>query len=81
MKFLLLLVVLGVAALMLTTRSRGPSEPPAGRRGRRMAPPGEAMVACAHCGLHLPQSEAVVDAGGRPYCSEAHRLAGPRGPA
>jgi uncharacterized protein len=30
------------------------------------------MVRCAHCGLHLPQKEAVI-AGDVPYCSEAHR--------
>ena len=33
---------------------------------------------CAHCGVHLPASEALHDIGGRVYCSEAHRLAGPR---
>lgn len=33
---------------------------------------------CAHCGVHLPVSEALHDIGGRVYCSEAHRLAGPR---
>jgi len=35
------------------------------------------MVECAHCGLHLPQGEAVFD-GATPYCGEPHRLAGPR---
>jgi uncharacterized protein len=30
------------------------------------------MVACAHCGVHIPESEAVRD-GDRHYCSEAHR--------
>lgn len=35
---------------------------------------------CAHCGVHLPVSEALHDLGGRIYCSEAHRLAGPRTP-
>ncbi|HET9976117.1 MAG TPA: PP0621 family protein [Burkholderiaceae bacterium] len=57
------------------------------RRVRRDAPPpphppassAEGMVACAHCGVHLPRSEAVVD-GVRPYCSDAHRIAGPREP-
>jgi uncharacterized protein len=34
----------------------------------------EKMVACAYCGVHLPESEGVV-AGDRVYCSEAHRLA------
>lgn len=34
----------------------------------------EAMVSCSHCGLHLPQREAVLQ-NGRHYCSQAHALA------
>lgn len=34
------------------------------------------VVSCAHCGVHLPRDDAVMD-GGRAYCSQAHRLAGP----
>lgn len=30
------------------------------------------MVACSHCGTHIPESEAVSD-GNRHYCSEEHR--------
>ena len=38
------------------------------------------MVACQHCGLHLPHSEAVAGTRG-PYCSAAHRsAAGDRNP-
>ncbi len=33
------------------------------------------MVQCAHCGLHLPESEALFG-GKQPYCTEAHRQAG-----
>ena len=33
----------------------------------------EKMVACAQCGIHLPQSEAVRS-GALHYCSDAHRL-------
>lgn len=36
------------------------------------------LVACAHCGVNLPASEAL-EASGRHYCGEAHRRAGPRG--
>ena len=36
------------------------------------------MVACAHCGVHLPRPDAMFDADGRVFCSDAHRLAGPR---
>jgi uncharacterized protein len=35
------------------------------------------FAVCAHCGVHLPTHEAIVDAGSA-YCSEAHRLAGPK---
>ncbi|MBS3916517.1 MAG: hypothetical protein KGZ31_02355 [Sulfuritalea sp.] len=35
----------------------------------------ERMVACAHCGVNLPESEAVEDAG-RQFCSEEHRQLG-----
>lgn len=38
------------------------------------------MVACRHCGVHLPQGEAVAGTLG-PYCSVAHRsAAGDRNP-
>lgn len=53
-----------------------------GRRRRRspreLAPP-EGMLRCAHCGVHLPASEALR-LGERAYCSAAHRDAGPREP-
>lgn len=32
----------------------------------------ERMVRCAHCGVHLPESEALLD-GDRHFCNEAHR--------
>ena len=35
------------------------------------------MVSCAHCGVHLPASEACGD-GALSYCCERHRDAGPR---
>jgi uncharacterized protein len=38
----------------------------------------ERMQACAHCGVHLPASESVSDADGRPFCSAAHREAAKR---
>ncbi|KAF3998637.1 PP0621 family protein [Glaciimonas immobilis] len=35
--------------------------------------PVEEMVACAHCGLHFPASEAVTDYVGTVFCGEEHR--------
>lgn len=35
----------------------------------------EQMVECAHCGVHVPESEGVRD-GSRFFCSEEHRRLG-----
>lgn len=48
---------------------------------RKTAPPSappkaENMVQCAHCGVHLPQGDALRDEHGHLYCSAAHRQAG-----
>lgn len=33
----------------------------------------EKMVGCAHCGIHLPLSEALTGVDHRHYCCEEHR--------
>lgn len=33
----------------------------------------ESMVRCAHCGVHLPYSEALTSPDGSAYCCAAHR--------
>ncbi len=38
----------------------------------------ESMVRCAHCGLHLPEGEAMKAVDGHRYCTAAHRDLGPR---
>ena len=82
MKYLILLLVIAVVGWLMIGRRRRP--PDGGKPGpKRPAPKSaestpQAMLACVHCGVHLPQAEAVQDAAGRPFCSEAHRLAGPR---
>jgi uncharacterized protein len=35
--------------------------------------PLDTMVACAHCGVHLPASDTVADTQGRRFCSPDHR--------
>lgn len=70
MKWLVVLAVVGVG-LWLMLRGRAPRRSPPHRA--------EAMVQCAHCGVHFLSADAVLD-GSRVFCSEAHRLAGPRRP-
>lgn len=77
MKYLLLLIVIAIGLWMVNKRLRGPvskgSVPP--RPSTPQVP--ASMVECAHCGLHLPVADAVLE-GTRVYCSDAHRLLGPR---
>jgi uncharacterized protein len=75
LKLLLLVVVIAVVVWMLGTRRRGTPPGPQAKRPPAGATP---MLACAHCGVHLPQSEALSDGAGLPYCSQAHRAAGPQ---
>ena len=76
---LVLLVVVVVAWLLLRRRERPPAAPAAPPKpADPVSPSAQAMLACAHCGVHLPKTEAQFDVVGRPFCSEAHRLSGPR---
>lgn len=80
MKYVLLIVVVAFVLWLMFGRSArqrsvARQAPP---RTTTSAPGPAAMIACAHCGVHLPQPEAVFDPEGRPYCGEPHRLAGPR---
>jgi len=74
LKYLLLLVLLLIVWWAWKKRSQD------GQDGGSDAPPRapERMVRCAHCGVHLPESDAVVD-GEQHFCNEAHRRAGRSG--
>ena len=81
-KLLFWVAVVAVAyfAFKLIAISQRKSERAADRDAKRGAKPGgaagEPMRQCAHCGVHLPASDAL-SSGGRDYCSEAHSDAGP----
>jgi uncharacterized protein len=48
------------------------------RRQHKERDPGvDKMVPCAHCGVHVPLSQALAW-DDKTYCCEAHRAAGPR---
>lgn len=80
MKYLLVLLVVGIGLWALFGRSRRQAGPPTAPPPQKPAEATELvpMLTCAHCGVHLPREDAVLDAGGRAYCGDAHRLAGPR---
>lgn len=68
MRYLLLIVAiwLGVLIVRHFWRMRRAAQP-----AREL--PEQDMVRCAQCGLHLPRQEAL-QAEGRFYCSDRHRL-------
>jgi uncharacterized protein len=70
------LIVVLVIALVVWLVLRSKAEKPAARGPATKALP-EAMLQCSHCGIHLPRAEALLDERGA-FCTEAHRLAGPR---
>lgn len=80
MKYLLVLLVVAVGVMLLLGRSRrrgdAAAPPPPAAKGGAQGP--AAMIACAHCGVHLPGDDAVRDSAGRGYCGDEHRRAGPR---
>lgn len=73
MKFLIWLVI---GALFVMWLVRGKKTPPSHspQSTAESSDRAEAMLQCAHCGIHIPESEAVHDAAGTAFCSEAHRL-------
>jgi uncharacterized protein len=76
MKYLVLVLVVAIVGWFLLRPRPRPgadaSKPAGGKQPQE-------VVACGHCGVHLPRAEAVADRSGV-FCSEAHRLAGPRPP-
>ncbi|BAL26211.1 PP0621 family protein [Azoarcus sp. KH32C] len=77
----LLIFILILVAIWWVRRIVSRSDDSAHRGGggarRRDADDVERMVGCAHCGVHVPESECVRD-GETFYCSEEHRRLGAR---
>ncbi|HJW10275.1 MAG TPA: PP0621 family protein [Albitalea sp.] len=69
---ILLLILVVLVVLWFARAGRGRVAPPKPRAAD--SPRHEPMVSCAHCGLHLPSSEALPGRGGV-FCGEAHRAA------
>ena len=77
MKYLLVLIVIVIAVGVwrgqrrTEARERRQAAAPRNPANAPLAAPQD-MVECAHCGLHLPRSEAI-EAAGSSYCSAEHR--------
>lgn len=70
MKYLLLFAILGFVWWSFAKRNAGGDDKSSSNDEERS----EKMLTCAHCGVHLPESEAVL-ADNRVYCCDAHRVA------
>ena len=68
---LLFIVVWWARRALAERRRRKPARAKATRKV------GERMLACEHCGVHIPESEGVRDDSGF-YCSDEHRRLGVR---
>lgn len=77
MSKLLLFAILGLVVYLLLKRG---SRRQAQRRQEAPAASAQQMVACAHCGVYVPESESIASEG-RHYCSEPHRKLGASGSA
>lgn len=71
---LILLLFFGIMVFFLLRSLQGKGAGHKGKTGPPSEP--ERMVACAHCGVHIPESESLASLGSH-YCSEEHRRLGP----
>jgi uncharacterized protein len=67
--FVCLVAGMLVYRVLVSRRRDSPPDAPANSQ--------QPMVRCAHCGVFLPEAEALSD-GAERFCSAAHRQLGPR---
>lgn len=86
--FWILVILAGLVAVRLIARhnerQNAPKQAPKSQAGKAAkqkqslgADEPEAMVRCAHCGIHMPRSEAVLS-DGKTWCSPEHAKLGVR---
>lgn len=82
--FVVIVVILFGARLLARSGGSGRQQKPTGKLGKAAASPpdmshAESMVRCAHCGIHMPRSEAFLS-DGRTWCGAQHAKLGQRQP-
>ncbi len=70
MKYLIVFAVIAVVYALWRSQRSTPPDKGAAPRSNTANP--QDMVRCAHCGLHLPESEALRR-GERSYCCRSHQ--------
>lgn len=75
-RLLIWLLLAGAVWWLWRTRQRVP--PPRSSQRPAEAHAVTPMQRCAHCGLHLPATDAIAGADGHVYCCAEHRSQGPR---
>lgn len=74
-RLLFLAVVVAIVYWLLKSYRKqlpGKGAPKVGDHRESVSGQAEDMVRCVYCGVHLPKRESI-QAGGKFYCSEAHR--------
>jgi len=78
---IVILALLLVARLLARHHEKGTAPPRPGSLPRQGPAPSvdqpENMVRCAHCGIHMPRSEALL-VNGETWCSSEHAKLGQR---
>lgn len=86
LKFVLLALLILAVLWAPLSRLRGAPPPRPAKPAAPKAPSVDDMVPCAHCGMHIPRSEAFAKDGhgvhdasaAELFCSAQHRALGPR---
>lgn len=73
MKYLIWLLVILLAIWVIKRNRKADADAVDPPQKQPLAAPSN-MLTCLHCGIHLPQDEAVAGEQG-PYCSTEHRTA------
>ena len=73
--FIVVIFVTRLLAIQAAKRNRPPPQAPS--KQYNVSDSSEEMVRCAHCGVHLPRSEASL-LGRNTWCSPAHAKLGVR---
>jgi len=74
MKYLIWLLIVVAVVTWFKRFKAGLSNSHGNARGSSTLRETETMRQCAHCGIHIPASEAVTDGAGAIFCCEEHRV-------